>query len=271
MSELDREMLRHLRAYRSETRPAAVERDGALAGLMQRVREGDDVVLDPEPASPRIAAAVRVRWVVAAASMAALAAGASLVASERALDETAPLPSHAAPYESVVPAPAQDVVEVAPPDPPPPVRRVPEPVPTIVAPPPVLAEDAVHPPAPRRAKPKPVTVAPPVVEPPPVIEPSIDAAEVAALRRAQAELSRAPADALARLVDHASTYPASSLGAERDVARATALCKLGRGEEARALAIAFEARRPDSPLLPRMRRICKESRAIADGSAGSSH
>jgi hypothetical protein len=268
MSELDREMLRHLRAYRGETRPTPAQRDGALEGLLQRVRTGDAVAIDDEPAVPRSAAAP-IRWAVAAASIAAIVAGASLVASERVRESPQPA-SSAAPYGDAAPTPAHEVVELAPPPPKRSVEPASPPTPSVVHP--FVASAPVEreiPVAPRRAKPRPPPVVTPAPEP--SVEPSIDAAEVAALRRAQAELSRAPADALAHLVEHASTYPSSSFAAERDVARATALCKLGRVDDARALAVEFEARRPDSPLLPRMRRICKSSRAIADGSAGSSH
>lgn len=267
MSELDREMLRYLRAYRSETRPPAAQRDGALEGLMHRVRTGDDVEIDEEPTGER-RVALPMRGLLVAASLAAMVTAGSLVVGERLVDDRSPSTGSAAPYEGVVPAPSHEIVEVAPPEAAPSARPIAS-TPAVEVAPTSVAEEPPRA-VPRRTRAR-STPEPELSAAPTVVEPSIDAAEVAALRRAQAELSRAPADALAHLADHAATYPDSSFAAERDVARATALCKLGRDDEARALAAAFEERRPDSPLLSRMRRICKESRAIADGSSESSH
>jgi hypothetical protein len=262
MSELDREMLRHLRAYRGETRPSAPQRDGALAGLLQRVREGDDVDLDAEPSSAPLVGTSRLRWAVAAAAVALVIGGTSLLVAEP-LEVAAVSPSPAAAVYGDNDDPvAHELADPVHREPAPRSRAPHAPVVTAPAPAPLetIAPPIATPPlklAPHRPA---IHRAPPEPAPAPTIEPSIDAAEVAALRRAQALLVSAPADALARLVMHANKYPSSSLADERDIARATALCNLGRIEEAHARAQAFEDRRPDSPLLSRMRRICKNER-----------
>lgn len=266
MTDVDREMLRHLRAYRAATRPSDGQRDGALQGLLQRVRAGDELDMDLAAPRPVLAAASRMRWVIAAASVAALlGGGALLVAAPTGVEPSQPS-SSAALYGGDVDQVTYEVVEVAPTPAPAPKRSPPprSPVTDREAPAPTAFVPIPEPPA-RNTVPRPKP-APAIA-----IEPSIDAAEVAALRRAQAELASAPADALARIVEHTKTYPSSSLAAERDAARATALCNLGRVDEARAAVAAFEERRPGSPLLPRIRRICSDSIASRDGSTGRPH
>jgi len=253
MSELDREMLRHLKAYRSETRPSAPQRDRMLQGLLGRVRDGDDVDLEPTP----IPAAPRLRWAIAAAVVVGLLGGAAWLVERPVPGREAVLPSSAALYGGDVQPVPHELVPSEPQATAPP-RRQPQPLAPapledlrpVPASTPVLTP-AAGPIAPRE---RPVRR-----RPAPVVEPSIDAAEVTLLRRAQAALEGAPAQALDLLVDHAQSYPRSSLAAEREIARATALCNLGRIDEARARAESFEAKHPSSPLLPRMRRICNES------------
>jgi hypothetical protein len=253
MTELDRDMLRHLRAYRGETRPSAEQRDRALAGLMSRVRGGEVVDIDFDPSAPAPRSPGRARWVLAAASIAGLAVGGASLLEEPERVRAALPPAAAAPYD-VEPTASEAVAPTKPAAP----ARVDPPQRVVVPEPPAAISEPNarrHVPrelAPRRAPTQPVAV--------PVVEPSIDAAEVALLRRAQAELASDPAGALARLVAHADAYPDSSLAAEREVARVAALCGLGRIDEARERADAFEQKRPDSPLLPRLRRICREAR-----------
>lgn len=268
MTDVDREMLRHLRAYRAATRPSEAQRDGALDGLLQRVRAGEDVVVDASVAPrPVLASASRIRWAIAAASVVALLGGGALLVAAPVDVQPSHSPSSAALYGGDVEAVTHEVVDAAP-----------KPAPKRSAPPRDRADDreqlapTAAVPIPEPPQPSPRKPAPrPKTAPEIAVEPSIDAAEVVALRRAQAALATAPADALARIVEHTKTYPSSSLAAERDVARATALCNLGRLDEARASVTAFEQRRPDSPLLPRMRRICSDSNTSRDGSTRSSH
>lgn len=255
MSELDRDMLRHLRAYRAQTRPSGPERERMWNGLAARARAGDDVDLEPTP----IPRAPRMRWAIAAAVVVGMLGGVAWLVERPIPNREHPSPSSAALYGGdVQPVPHEAVrtepIPRAPMQPRAPTALGPAPLEqttAVLASPPVLAP-TVSPALPRE---RPVRRKPPPV----AVEPSIDAAEVALLRRAQAAAERAPAQALDLLLDHAQAYPRSSLAAEREIARATALCNLGRGDEARARAVAFEDQHPSSPLLPRMRRICNES------------
>ena len=92
----------------------------------------------------------------------------------------------------------------------------------------------------------------------PESEPSVDPAEILALRAAQRLLAQDPALALAQLERHGAEYPRSSLAPQRAVARMNALCQLGRVDEARAVADDFIAAHPSSPLLARVRSVCTE-------------
>jgi hypothetical protein len=65
-----------------------------------------------------------------------------------------------------------------------------------------------------------------------------------------------PARALALFDEHARRFPTGVLADERDVERVTALCDLGRSDEARAAVSSFVRRRPDAPLTRRLLSSC---------------
>jgi outer membrane protein assembly factor BamD (BamD/ComL family) len=64
------------------------------------------------------------------------------------------------------------------------------------------------------------------------------------------------ARALALLDKQSATYAQGELRQERAAARIMALCKLGRGAEARAAAESFLRENPRSPLTDRVRAAC---------------
>jgi hypothetical protein len=76
--------------------------------------------------------------------------------------------------------------------------------------------------------------------------------EIQLLQRAQDALGRGPAQALDLINRHASRFPGSILGQEREVIAIDALVRLGRVGEARARAEAFAARFPTSAHLRRL-------------------
>lgn len=81
--------------------------------------------------------------------------------------------------------------------------------------------------------------------------------EVALLGEAQRRLRSGDArGALDALDEHARRFGGGALGPEREAARILALCKLGRRDEARALADRFLASAPSSPLSQRVREAC---------------
>jgi hypothetical protein len=65
-----------------------------------------------------------------------------------------------------------------------------------------------------------------------------------------------PAQALARLDEHASRYPQGLLRAESSAQRVLVLCSLGRTDDARAEADRFVAEYPGTPLALRVRSSC---------------
>ena len=114
------------------------------------------------------------------------------------------------------------------------------------------------------------SVARPVVEPaalepapavpvePAAATPSSLAEEVHLLASAQRALNDGdPATALARLAEHGRRFPSGTMAEERDAARALALCRAGRRQEAQAAAARFLAERPTSPLAARVRASCE--------------
>ncbi len=98
-------------------------------------------------------------------------------------------------------------------------------------------------------------------EPSAAPEPSRLARETAALRDANEALrSGAAARALALLDDFAKQFPNGMLAEEALATRISALCKLGRVAEARALGVRFMLRFPRSPALGRVRGSCAVSK-----------
>jgi hypothetical protein len=82
--------------------------------------------------------------------------------------------------------------------------------------------------------------------------------ETRLLRAARtARLTGAPERSLALTNEHAARFPSGALAPERDAERISALCALGRGDEARRNIGLFEARWPASSLLERVRTSCR--------------
>lgn len=77
-------------------------------------------------------------------------------------------------------------------------------------------------------------------------------AEMTLLGSAQAALSGAPAEALARCEEHARTYPGGAFADEREVLAVDALIRLGRRSEAEARAARFRVAHPGSAYLRRL-------------------
>lgn len=264
---------RLLAAYRELHGPTAEERSRGWEGLAARARAGEIVALDddedPAPAvAPRRTAVV---LFAAAAAVALLWVGAQLP-SFLASDGDHANPS-AASDERRTGAPSQArVVDDATPTPvpaePPRVRDVaaPDVAPTEVMPEPPAIAPAVDTTTPLRS-PRRAAIADEApreaaeIETPTAattVEPTIDADEIAALRRAQSLAASAPSQALDAIAAHARRYPSSSLAAEREITRMRALCNLGRSSEVREAVAAFERAHAGSPLLARVRGLCAD-------------
>jgi hypothetical protein len=147
--------------------------------------------------------------------------------------------------------PSEPVLALAPPAEPAPIATTQTAAPRVV----------VRPAAPVRSVPAPLA-AEPAVEPAPVepvaAAPSTLAEEVRLLSSAQRALNEGdPTTALARLAEHGRRFPAGTMAEERDAARALALCRAGRRDEAQAAAARFLADRPTSPLAARVRASCE--------------
>ncbi len=72
-----------------------------------------------------------------------------------------------------------------------------------------------------------------------------------------ARLAGAPERSLALTNEHAERFPSGALAPERDAERISALCSVGRRDEARRQIGEFEARWPSSSLLERVRTSCR--------------
>lgn len=89
--------------------------------------------------------------------------------------------------------------------------------------------------------------------------PSLRPEEVASFRTAQAALTDDDGATALQLLDaHGRRFPGGVFEQERQVARAVALCKLGRISDAHALRDEFLAAHPTSHLGDRMRHSCRE-------------
>lgn len=252
-----------LSAYRQVAGPDAEAKARAWAGLARRARAGEVVVLEPEPiVGPRrpfgVFAAAAAAVVVIAGVAYSLGAGSASSSRSAGFDQAV--------YgdASIAPPSSAEVVSTSPPAKPTPAV-LPEAAPPIVDAPSVDAPRVDAPsidvrpaelprPRPRREP----AAAAPVQQPESEPEPSVDPAEILALRAAQRLLAQDPAVALAQLERHGAEYPRSSLAPQRAVARMNALCQLGRVDEARAVADDFIAAHPSSPLLARVRSVCTE-------------
>lgn len=93
----------------------------------------------------------------------------------------------------------------------------------------------------------------------PADSPSLRPEEVASFQRAQAALAAGRYDeALDALDAHGRRFAGGLFEEERQVSRATALCKLGRVDAARDARRRFLRERPGSHLAERMRQICRD-------------
>ena len=90
-------------------------------------------------------------------------------------------------------------------------------------------------------------------------EPTIDE-EVKLMNGAQLALrSGNPSRALQLLNEDARRFPNGKLASARSVAHMVALCRLGRGDEARLEADRFLAKNPSSPFADRVKAVCSSS------------
>ncbi|MBZ5714902.1 tetratricopeptide repeat protein [Nannocystis pusilla] len=245
---LDDELREYAAALRAVDRPSAATRAATWAAI--------DARLAPPAAPPR---RPRTTWALAAMAAAlllcvGLAAATAwrgrtashVEAEHQAPGESAPQPL--APRETTAPSiqasPALD----------PSITDAPaaalDPPPTIDASPPIIAPKVVqssHRDAGPRRRPRPDA------------DPSLRPEEVASFQRAQAALAAGRhEDALAALDAHGRRFPGGVFEEERQVSRATALCKLGDREAASAARQKFLRERPSSHLAERMRQICRE-------------
>ncbi|MDC0723705.1 hypothetical protein [Nannocystis bainbridge] len=93
----------------------------------------------------------------------------------------------------------------------------------------------------------------------PADSPSLRPEEVASFQRAQAALAAGRYDdALSALDAHGRRFERGVFEEERQVSRATALCKLGRLDDAADARRRFLRERPGSHLAERMRQICRD-------------
>ena len=81
--------------------------------------------------------------------------------------------------------------------------------------------------------------------------------EVALMSRARQALGQGkPARALKLLEQHRTQFPRGTLARERELSRVTALCELGRKDDARAAATKFLAKHPSEALRRQLARRC---------------
>ncbi len=85
------------------------------------------------------------------------------------------------------------------------------------------------------------------------------AQELSLLREADAALDRGDARrALALLDEHARTFPRGQMVPERMLQKAIALCRLGKGDKARAAIAKLLRAHPSTPLRARATEVCRE-------------
>lgn len=85
------------------------------------------------------------------------------------------------------------------------------------------------------------------------------AEELALVRAARAAIDAGDGEtALARLAEHARRFTDGQLAIDRQALRVEALCKAGKGAQARAEATLFERAHPGSSHVEHVRRVCRE-------------
>lgn len=281
MPELDDEDRAYLAAFLEVHTPSEAATDAALGKVQERLTAGEVITLPGAAGEPgRIPSRVRPLLVLGAAVVAIAAAVALLMR----LDVTTMLASEtpgASPEEAVYAGQESGGAEGEA------VRRVrtsssarskarassavaeepgleePE-----VEEEPVIEEPVIEPEVEatserRRPRPAPRSAEEPASEAPP--KPAADAtlhAEIALLRPAQKALrSGNYVRALRLLDDHAKSFPRSVLAEERTLGRITAVCGLGRIQEAQRMIDAFGRAHPGSPLAGRVDEACSSREA----------
>jgi hypothetical protein len=247
MAELDPEGRELLAAFAEVATPSTDAAQAALAKVRARIDRGDDVVLiaaGPKEATPTSGPWLKIGVVVLALAAAVLLA-IQLDVGSLVVDEAE---REASPEAAAYPAQDDGVGGEA-------VQRRPAPKPRAkpkVTPTPVPeAEDVLEP------EPEPET---PAIKPKkrrPKQPDATTSAEIALMQPAKRALrSGSYARALELYKTHAQSFPSSKLAEERELGRIQALCGLGRGDEARALAGRFARRFPGSPLRAKAKVAC---------------
>lgn len=266
---LDDELADYVGAFQQLDRPTPTARAATWAAIHDRIAAEDApprTRLRPgaradEPAPRRLARPALAALAAALALGLGLASvatwharratdvAASDLADDRSPQRVAPAPGgtvERAPDSHESP-PASDASDESPADPRPDESAPPGPH--------ALAPAGDAPPTDR--EPPRTTAKPP--RPRPASAPSLRPEEVASFRRAQAALADGHADAALQALDeHGRRFPGGMFEEERRISRATALCRLGRVADARAVRDRFLREYPTSHLVDRARTICRE-------------
>lgn len=250
MNEQSRKLLAD---YVAAKTPGEQAQGAAWTAINERIAGGD-----MGPNLPEEAAASGGSGVLAKGLLAGLITVAALYGGLQLIDDDGPPPAPAVAETSTPtaePAPApQPTAERSPTVVMDPTPEEPE-EPAVAAPePPAAATRSKSKQKPRAQK----SVEPPTPETEPPTASTL-AAEMALLAKAQRALKRGdPTRALQLFDQHAREYPQGELSDERRVQRARALCDLGRETEALAAVEKFRKQRPNSPLVGKASRICKD-------------
>jgi hypothetical protein len=246
---LDDELREYVAALRTVDRPGAAARVATWAAIDARIAPAAVPLRRTRTtwAVAAIAAALLLCVGLAAATAWRARTAGHVEAEHQSPGEPAPLPL--APRESTAPSThASPALDASITDAPAAAIDAP---PSTDAPPPIISPKVVQSShrdtSPRR-------------RPRPDANPSLRPEEVASFQRAQAALAAGRhEDALAALDAHGRRFPGGVFEEERQVSRATALCKLGDREAASAARQKFLRERPSSHLAERMRQICREN------------
>lgn len=246
MKELSSRARAHLDALRKVDVPDAGSKDRVWDAMMVRAGLGE---LGPEiPPDPPLPTSGLSTWTIVVGAVIGVAAIAGAVALGSDADVDAAVPGLSRLGDQIAAVPVA-VPEVAAPDPVAPEAVASE----IVAPPaeiePVLEIDDDDPAAKRPNR------RPRVAEAP--VAADTFAEEVALLASARAALGSGDAkQAITTLSSHAKRFPRGKLAREREVSWITALCALGRDDEAKRRAADFLRRDSDSPHAAKVRASC---------------
>lgn len=233
---IDDELREYVQAFRATDRPDPA----AHANTWARI---EATIAADRPRAPRTTP-----WLLLAlAAGVALTIGLAAALPRRTASPTRDLSNYQhipeSPHTTPAPPPSLDRTSSPPPPTPGPAA---DPTPAATPDPPRSA--------PTRRRPPPTS---PSLRPEEVA--SLRPEEVASFRTAQAALTDDDGETALQLLDaHGRRFPGGVFEEERQVARATALCKLGRVADAHALRDEFLAAHPGSHLAPRMRHSCRE-------------